>query len=134
MKTTLIAWLNNLFFMGSIVAGSLLTHNVIAADWVTVNPLAAKKFVALPDDLKFPEGITSNPHNGDIYVATFNVPNAAYNPSPVNALLRYSERGELLARTDFSGITPLVALNLISMMSIFILLAWVILVVWVRKY
>jgi len=111
MKTTLLACLKNLFFAGSVVAGSMLTHHVMAADWVTVNPFAAKKFVTLPDGLKFPEGITSNPHNGDVYVATFNVPNAAYNPSPVNALLRYSEHGELLARTDFSGITPLVGIK-----------------------
>jgi len=101
MKTTLIACLMTLFFVGSATAD----------DWVPVNPFAARQFVTLPDDLKFPEGITSNPDNGDIYVATFNVPNVSYNPAPVNAILRYSASGELLARTDFSGLTPLVGIK-----------------------
>jgi len=101
MKTTLIACITSLLFSGSVAAG----------DWLPVNPFAAKQFVTLPDDLKFPEGLTSNPRNGDIYVSTFNVPNTDYNPSPINSLLRYSKQGDLLARTDFSGATPLVGIK-----------------------
>jgi len=88
-----------------------LAKDVFTRNVLPVKPYAAKRFISLPDDLKFPEGITANPANGDIYVGTFNVPNAAYNPAPVNAVLRYSKRGHLLARTDFSGITPLVGLT-----------------------
>jgi DNA-binding beta-propeller fold protein YncE len=88
-----------------------LVKDVFNRSVLPVKPYAAKRFISLPDDLKYPEGITSNPNNGDIYVGTFNVPNPAYNPTPVNAVLRYSKRGRLLARTDFSGITPLVGLT-----------------------
>jgi sugar lactone lactonase YvrE len=101
MKTILIACLATVFFTNAAAAG----------DWLPVNPFAAKQFITLPDDLKFPEGITSNPNNGDIYVGTFNVPNADYNPAPVNSLLRYSSKGQLLARTDFSAATPLVGIK-----------------------
>jgi DNA-binding beta-propeller fold protein YncE len=101
MKTTLIAWLVSLFFVSHVFAG----------DWVTVNPFAAKQFFTLPSDLKFPEGITTNPQTGDVFVATFDVPNAAYNPAPTNAIIRYSASGQLLARTDFSGVTPLIGIK-----------------------
>lgn len=78
---------------------------VAAADdvQVIVDPHAAVEFARLPDDLKFPEGITANPANGDIYVSTFN-------GGATNSLLRYNRSGRLIARTDFSGITPMLGL------------------------
>tara|TARA_R110001592_G_scaffold140906_2_gene362037 strand:- start:10108 stop:11358 length:1251 start_codon:yes stop_codon:yes gene_type:complete len=93
-----------------------LAHDELAEDIfnkkvLPVKPYAAKHFISLPDDLKFPEGITTNPNNGDIFVGTFNVPIPNVNPTPNNALLRYNKHGKLLARTDFSGITPLVGLK-----------------------
>jgi len=60
-------------------------------------------FATLPDGVRFPEGITANPANGDIFVATFDFgPNA-------NKLLRYDRHGRLLAQRDFGG-TPLLGL------------------------
>lgn len=88
-----------------------LTKDVFSRKVLPVKPYAAKRFISLPDDLKFPEGITINPNNGDIYIGTFNVPNPFFNSNPKNSLLRYSKRGKLLARTDFSGMTPLVGLK-----------------------
>jgi len=60
-------------------------------------------FAVLPDGVRFPEGITANPANGDIYVATFDGGNQ-------NKLLRYNRRGTLVATRDF-GITPLLGLE-----------------------
>jgi DNA-binding beta-propeller fold protein YncE len=63
-----------------------------------------RTFAVLPDGVRYPEGITANPSNGDVYVGTFDFgPNA-------NALLRYDVRGRLLARRDFGG-TPLLGLQ-----------------------
>jgi hypothetical protein len=63
-----------------------------------------RTFAVLPDGVRYPEGITSNPSNGDLYIGTFDFgPNA-------NALLRYDVRGRLLARRDFGG-TPLLGLE-----------------------
>ena len=87
----------------------LFVSGVAADEGITVKSNAAKRFATLPDDLRFPEGITSNPYNGDIYVGTFDAPGPD-NPFPVNAVLRYSKSGHLVARTDFSGITPLLGL------------------------
>src|SRR2546423_11717977 len=66
------------------------------------------RFVRLPDGVRYPEGITANPANGDIYVGTFDVPSSA-NSSPKNKLLRYDRRGRLVASQDF-GTTPLLGL------------------------
>src|SRR5467141_3829435 len=57
----------------------------------------------LPDGVRFPEGITANPANGDIYVATFDGGNQ-------NKLLRYDRHGTLVASRVF-GITPLLGLE-----------------------
>ena len=60
-------------------------------------------FISLPDNVRHPEGLTSNPANRDIYVATFDarMPETARN----NQLLRYSQEGRLLAQKSF-GATP----------------------------
>jgi sugar lactone lactonase YvrE len=60
-------------------------------------------FAVLPDGVRFPEGITANPANGDIYVGTFDGGNQ-------NKLLRYNRHGRLVASRDF-GITPLLGLE-----------------------
>src|SRR5207244_4638381 len=61
-------------------------------------------FAVLPDGVRFPEGITANPANGDIYVGTFDTgPNS-------NKLLRFNRNGHLVASRDF-GVTPLLGLE-----------------------
>lgn len=85
----------------------LLAPMVISAagadDRPIVRSFAAIPFAKLPNDLRFPEGITANPYNGDIYVATFA-------GGSVNSLIRFDRRGRLEARNDFAGITPLLGL------------------------
>ncbi len=93
MNKKLITFLVTLLFVTGVAAG----------DGITVKSNAAKRFATLPDDLRFPEGITSNPYNGEIYVGTFD-------GGFVNSVLRYSKSGHLVARTDFAGITPLLGL------------------------
>lgn len=60
-------------------------------------------FAVLPKGVKFPEGITANPRNGDIYVGTFE-------GGAQNKLLRFDRRGHLEATREF-GITPLLGLE-----------------------
>ena len=63
-----------------------------------------EEFTVLPDGVRFPEGITANPANGDIFVGTFDSgPNT-------NKLLRFSRTGRLIAQRDFGG-TPLLGLG-----------------------
>lgn len=88
-----------------------LGMNSHAGEHVFIKPFASDTFATLPEDVRYPEGITSNPDNGDIYVATFNVPNAEYNPNPMNSILRYSKSGNLISRTNISGPTPLVGIR-----------------------
>jgi len=67
-------------------------------------------FAKLPKGVRFPEGITANPANGDIYTATFDSPNPKTNPNPKNKLLRFDRHGRLIASRDF-GTTPLLGLE-----------------------
>ena len=60
-------------------------------------------FARLPEGVRFPEGITANPHNGDVFVATFD-----FGPN-LNKLLRYDRHGRLEAVRDFGG-TPILGL------------------------
>jgi hypothetical protein len=60
-------------------------------------------FAVLPEGVKFPEGITANPRNGDIYVGTFE-------GGAVNKLLRFDRRGRLEATRNF-GPAPLLGLE-----------------------
>jgi len=69
---------------------------------------AAELFVTLPHGVRYPEGITANPKDGDIYVSTFDAPSDA-NPDPHNKLLRYNRYGRLEAVRDF-GHDPLLGL------------------------
>ncbi|HMH16973.1 MAG TPA: SMP-30/gluconolactonase/LRE family protein [Burkholderiales bacterium] len=63
-------------------------------------------FAVLPDGVRFPEGITANPDNGDIYVGTFDAPPGNH----PNKLLRYDRHGKLIGQLDF-GNTPLLGLE-----------------------
>jgi len=65
-----------------------------------------RRFVTLPDGVRFPEGITANPANGDIYVSTFDSPPGNH----PNKLLRYNRHGQLLAERDFAS-DPLLGLE-----------------------
>lgn len=60
-------------------------------------------FAVLPEGVKFPEGITANPKNGDIYVGTFE-------GGAQNKLLRFDRRGRLEATRIF-GAAPLLGLE-----------------------
>jgi sugar lactone lactonase YvrE len=60
-------------------------------------------FALLPAGVKFPEGITANPANGDIYVGTFE-------GGAQNKLLRYDRHGRLVGQADF-GVAPLLGLE-----------------------
>jgi len=60
-------------------------------------------FAVLPEGVKFPEGITANPSNGDIYVGTFE-------GGAQNKLLRFDRRGRLEATRNF-GPAPLLGLE-----------------------
>ncbi len=63
-----------------------------------------ERFATLPEGVRFPEGITANPANGDIFVGTFDV------GSPNNKLLRFDRHGRLEASRSF-GTTPLLGLE-----------------------
>jgi DNA-binding beta-propeller fold protein YncE len=71
-------------------------------DRVIVEPNAAHRFATLPDGVAFPEGITANPANGDIYVSTFNF-------AGDNFVIRFRKNGRLVAMRNF-GTTPLLGL------------------------
>jgi sugar lactone lactonase YvrE len=60
-------------------------------------------FATLPEGVRFPEGITADPHSGDVFVATFD-----FGPN-LNKLLRYDHHGRLEAQRDFGG-TPILGL------------------------
>ena len=98
MKTCLATFTIPLFISVGIVTGPTLAQDrlVIQRDVDT--------FAVLPDGVRFPEGITANPANGDIYVGTFDTgPNS-------NKLLRFNRDGHVVASRDF-GITPLLGLE-----------------------
>lgn len=81
---------------------ALSTVLMAAAQVVSATPPAGpvriqvEDFVTLPADVRHPEGLTSNPANGDLYVGTFDArePASARN----NQVLRYSAEGKLLGR------------------------------------
>jgi sugar lactone lactonase YvrE len=72
-----------------------------AAAW---NRGKVELFATLPEGVRFPEGITANRSNGDIFVGTFDV------GSTNNQLLRFDRRGRLEASRAF-GTTPLLGLE-----------------------
>jgi DNA-binding beta-propeller fold protein YncE len=64
----------------------------------------AQRFATLPDGVRFPEGITANPANGDIIVGTLD-----FGPNR-NKLVRFDRNGHVQAVRDF-GATPLLGLE-----------------------
>jgi len=70
--------------------------------------IRVEPFITLPQDVRHPEGLASNPATREIYVGTFDArtPESARN----NQLLRYSADGRLLARKSF-GATPLTGIE-----------------------
>jgi len=70
--------------------------------------VAVQPFVTLPADIRHPEGLASNPANGDLYVGTFDAREPAAERN--NQVLRYSAGGKLLARYRF-GPTPLTGIE-----------------------
>jgi len=79
-----------------------------AAELAGPTRIAVEPFVLLPADVRHPEGLTSNPSNGDLYVGTFDAREPASQRN--NQVLRYSADGKLLARYSF-GATPLTGIE-----------------------
>ncbi len=100
MKKNLAALAVPLFFSIGMAAGPVLADGNGNRLFIDRD---VDTFAVLPDRVRFPEGITANPANGDIYVATFDGGNQ-------NKLLRYNRHGTLVASRDF-GITPLLGLE-----------------------
>ena len=65
--------------------------------------LESHAFATLPDVVRFPEGIATNPATGDVFVGTFDF-------GGNNKLLRFGRNGHLEAMRDFGG-TPLLGLG-----------------------
>lgn len=70
--------------------------------------LEVEPFVELPSGVRYPEGLATNPRNGEIYVGTFDVRQPASERN--NQLLRYADDGRLLAQRSFAGM-PLTGLG-----------------------
>ena len=95
----------NRLWKAAFAAGTLALVSVdaLARDDLVVMRNAAQEFAALPDGVRYPEGITANPATGDVYAATFDFgPNA-------NKLMRFTHNGRLAAIRDFGG-TPMLGL------------------------
>lgn len=96
----------NRFLLGTMVFGLLGSGagtTMAASDDPALVPNAAQQFATLPPGVRFPEGITANPANGEVFVGTFD-----FGPNP-NRLLRFGRNGRLAAQRDF-GATPLLGL------------------------
>lgn len=74
---------------------SVLSYAVADAGDFVVNRQAAKRFATMPEDGAFPEGITVNPANGDIYVGTFN--------GADSKIFLFNKQGKLIAQTGVLG-------------------------------
>jgi hypothetical protein len=94
--------LSVLLFLGVMLAGVAW-----AGDHVIVNPFAAIKFTTMPEIANFPEGITANPDNGDIFVSTFEFDTTG---TETNGVVRFNRHGHVDAKSDFSGNIPLLGL------------------------
>ena len=93
------------FFLLPLLAFATLAVNAATADaQFLVNREAAKRFATIPpsvapeDGLFFPEGITANPANGDIYVSTFNAPTIEVE-EPVNKIFRFDSTGQFISES-----------------------------------
>ena len=81
------------FFLIPLLALVTLAVNAATADaQFLVGREAATRFATLPEIADFPEGITVNPANGDIYVGTFDF-------GGDNFLVRFDKTGQFISRT-----------------------------------
>lgn len=85
----------------------LLAGGATADSDLIVKRNAAVKFATLPMVANFPEGITANPANGDIYVGTFEFNGSG---TETNGIVRFDRHGHLLAISDFTSNVPLLGL------------------------
>ena len=82
------------FFLIPLLALVTLAVNAATADaQFLVGREAATRFATLPEIADFPEGITVNPANGDIYVGTFDF-------GGDNFLVRFDKTGQFISQTD----------------------------------
>lgn len=72
-------------------------------DRIAIKPFKAKRFVTLPIEANSPEGITSNPVTGDIFIGTLDLAQGT------NFLIRYDERGNIEAQLPV-GLAPVAGL------------------------
>ncbi len=86
-----------------VVGGSAWAHDT----GVIVRPFAAVEFATMPEVANFPEGITANPYNGDIFVSTFEFDGSG---TETNGIVRFNRRGHVEAKSDFSSNIPLLGL------------------------
>ena len=66
----------------------------------TVRPFAAQIFAVMPEIANFPEGITANPHNGDIFVSTFEFDTTG---TETNGIVRFNRHGRVEAKSNFEN-------------------------------
>lgn len=78
---------------------SVLSYAVADAGDFVVNRQAAKRFATMPEDGAFPEGITVNPANGDIYVGTFN--------GADSKIFLFNKQGSSLRRREYLALESL---------------------------
>lgn len=81
------------FFLLPLLAFAAVAVNAATADaQFLVDREAAKRFATMTEDANFPEGITVNPANGDIYVSTFHF-------GGDNFLVRFDKSGRFISQT-----------------------------------
>lgn len=77
-----------------VLLASIFTTDAVAGSGVIVKPNGAKKFAVMPEGASQPEGITTNPNNGDVIVGTF------FGASI--SLVRFSGEGSFIASATIS--------------------------------
>jgi sugar lactone lactonase YvrE len=93
------------FWMACVAAGGIaLGIGVARADARAPAWIDAHEFATLPEGVRYPEGITTNPSTGDVFVGTFD-----FGPNP-NKLVRFGSNGRVEAQKDF-GPQPLLGLG-----------------------
>lgn len=86
------------------LAVALIPLSASADERARVAFVGTQDFATLPAGVRFPEGITANPRNGDVIVGTFD-----FGPNP-NKLVRFTRNGKVAAMRDF-GAAPLLGLG-----------------------
>jgi sugar lactone lactonase YvrE len=94
------------FLIPALLLGAFGASTAQPAAPVLLRP-AIEAFITLPADFVHPEGLASNPANGDVYVGSFDAREPASKRN--NQVLRYSATGKLLGRNRF-GPQPLTGL------------------------